>query len=95
MLDQLRGQKAMRGLAISDSRRTNEQACHRGESRSIVASHLGAERDRRPNGATVRIDALSDTKRVPTLFDWTGGMPAIERLFEVFYSKVALPSHEA
>ncbi len=31
---------------------------------------------------------MSDTKRVPTLFEWMGGMPAIERLFEVFYSKV-------
>jgi len=27
---------------------------------------------------------------VPTLYEWMGGMPAIERLFDVFYSK--LPS---
>ena len=26
--------------------------------------------------------------RVPTLYEWMGGMPAIERLFDVFYSKV-------
>src|SRR5258708_27475404 len=25
---------------------------------------------------------------VPTLFEWIGGMPAIERLFEVFYRRV-------
>jgi hemoglobin len=25
---------------------------------------------------------------VPTLFDWIGGMPAIERLFDVFYARV-------
>jgi len=27
-------------------------------------------------------------KPVPTLFEWMGGMPVIERLFTVFYSKV-------
>ena len=27
-------------------------------------------------------------KTVPTLFEWMGGMPAIERLFDVFYAKV-------
>src|SRR2546426_489389 len=27
-------------------------------------------------------------KPVPTLFEWIGGTPAIERLFDVFYSKV-------
>jgi hemoglobin len=27
------------------------------------------------------------TKPVPTLFEWMGGMPAIERLFETFYAK--------
>src|SRR5438046_5421150 len=31
--------------------------------------------------------AMSD-KPVPTLFEWMGGTPAIERLFTVFYSKV-------
>lgn len=25
---------------------------------------------------------------VPTLFEWVGGMPALERLFEVFYGRV-------
>jgi hemoglobin len=28
------------------------------------------------------------SKTVPTLFEWIGGMPALDRLFEVFYSKV-------
>jgi len=27
-------------------------------------------------------------KRVPTLYEWMGGMPVIERLFEVFYNRV-------
>jgi hemoglobin len=27
-------------------------------------------------------------KPVPTLFEWIGGMPAIERLFDVFYARV-------
>lgn len=27
-------------------------------------------------------------KTVPTLFDWIGGAPALERLFEVFYDRV-------
>ena len=27
-------------------------------------------------------------KPVPTLFEWIGGMPALERLFETFYAKV-------
>jgi hemoglobin len=27
-------------------------------------------------------------KPVPTLFEWMGGAPAVERLFEVFYAKV-------
>ena len=27
-------------------------------------------------------------KPVPTLFEWMGGMPAIERLFETFYARV-------
>jgi hemoglobin len=27
-------------------------------------------------------------KPVPTLFEWVGGMPALERLFEAFYAKV-------
>jgi hemoglobin len=31
---------------------------------------------------------MSETKHVPTLFEWMGGMPGIERLFEVFYSRV-------
>jgi hemoglobin len=31
---------------------------------------------------------MDQPRRVPTLFEWMGGMPAIERLFEVFYSKV-------
>jgi hemoglobin len=30
---------------------------------------------------------MTDTP-VPTLFEWIGGMPAIERLFETFYAKV-------
>lgn len=25
---------------------------------------------------------------IPTLYEWIGGMPAIERLFDVFYAKV-------
>src|SRR5262249_40526000 len=29
-----------------------------------------------------------DMSKVPTLYEWMGGMPAIERLFSVFYSKV-------
>lgn len=28
------------------------------------------------------------TPNVPTLYDWAGGMPALERLTEVFYAKV-------
>ncbi len=31
---------------------------------------------------------MDQPRRVPTLYEWMGGMPAIERLFEVFYSKV-------
>ena len=31
---------------------------------------------------------MSETRRVPTLFEWMGGMPSIEKLFEVFYSRV-------
>jgi hemoglobin len=31
---------------------------------------------------------MDQPRRVPTLFEWMGGMPAIECLFEVFYSKV-------
>src|SRR5882672_4456622 len=31
---------------------------------------------------------MSETKRVPTLFEWIGGMPGIQKLFEVFYSRV-------
>jgi hemoglobin len=27
-------------------------------------------------------------KQVPTLFDWIGGLPAIEKLFDVFYARV-------
>ena len=27
-------------------------------------------------------------KPVPTLFEWIGGMPAIEKLFDVFYARV-------
>jgi len=27
-------------------------------------------------------------KKVPTLFEWIGGTPAIERLFDVFYARV-------
>ncbi len=26
---------------------------------------------------------MSETKRVPTLFEWMGGMPALEKLFEI------------
>jgi hypothetical protein len=26
-------------------------------------------------------------KDVPTLFDWVGGMPALERLFDTFYAR--------
>jgi hemoglobin len=29
-----------------------------------------------------------ETKTVPTLFEWVGGMPAIERLMTVFYQRV-------
>ncbi len=29
-----------------------------------------------------------EAKPIPTLYDWAGGMPAFERLTEVFYSKV-------
>src|SRR6185295_11364455 len=29
-----------------------------------------------------------DTRAVPTLYEWMGGMPAIERLMEVFYRRV-------
>src|SRR5262249_42386849 len=31
---------------------------------------------------------MSDEKPVPTLYEWMGGKEALERLFEVFYSKV-------
>ena len=31
---------------------------------------------------------MSEKNRVPTLFEWMGGMPAIEKLFGVFYSRV-------
>jgi hemoglobin len=31
---------------------------------------------------------MAETTRVPTLFEWIGGMQAIERLFEVFYQRV-------
>ena len=31
---------------------------------------------------------MSETQRVPTLFEWIGGMPGIQKLFEVFYSRV-------
>jgi len=31
---------------------------------------------------------MSETKRVPTLFEWIGGMPGIQKLFEAFYSRV-------
>ncbi len=26
--------------------------------------------------------------KVPTLFEWMGGMPALEKLFDVFYARV-------
>jgi len=29
-------------------------------------------------------------KPVPTLYEWIGGMPAIEKLFDVFYDKVSI-----
>ena len=31
---------------------------------------------------------MPEAKPTPTLFEWIGGMPALERLFDVFYSKV-------
>jgi hemoglobin len=31
---------------------------------------------------------MSDEKPVPTLYEWMGGKEALERLFELFYSKV-------
>lgn len=33
---------------------------------------------------------MQPEKTVPTLFEWMGGKPALERLFETFYSKVPL-----
>jgi hemoglobin len=31
---------------------------------------------------------MSDERPVPTLYEWTGGQAALERLFEVFYARV-------
>jgi hemoglobin len=31
---------------------------------------------------------MSDSKPVPTLFEWMGGIPALERLMETFYGRV-------
>ena len=33
---------------------------------------------------------MTDDAPVPTLYDWAGGMPAFERLTEVFYARVKL-----
>ena len=37
---------------------------------------------------SARMRGMSEPKRVPTLFEWIGGMPGIQKLFEVFYSRV-------
>jgi hemoglobin len=31
---------------------------------------------------------MTDPKQIPTLFEWVGGLPALERLFELFYGRV-------
>ena len=31
---------------------------------------------------------MNETKPVPTLFEWVGGLPALERLFKLFYGRV-------
>src|SRR5258708_2346296 len=73
-----------RSSSVSQARR--RQPCRRG-ARGLRAlrpdpSPWIDERER-ARWTLIRIRAMSETKRVPTLFEWMGGMPALEKLFEI------------